>query len=69
MYLEWKISLLADICQTVGVSTQGGIINLTTGGKPLSVTVGRVVAKKRKYTTDNLLRLQASRNFSDNDMK
>ena len=43
-------------------------MQLPTGGKPLTVTIGgRVEAKKRKYTAENLLKLQASCNFSDKD--
>ena len=60
----------SDICQTVGASSSGGNLQLPTGGKPLTVTVGgQVEAKKRKYTAENLPKLQASRNFSDNDMR
>ena len=61
--------LYLDICQNSGVSTQGGCLELETGGKPLKVTLGKVQARKRKYTTDDLIRLQTSRNFSDNDMR
>ena len=64
-------SVLKDMCKDSGVSLKGGHINLATGGKNLSIQVGKSAMSlpKPRFSHENLKRLQAANNFSDRAVK
>ena len=60
-------SVLKTICSEQSMSTSGGSVSLSTGGRSLPIRVGKspVVVKKPRFTVDSLKRLQTSINLSD----
>ena len=64
-------NILKGICSDSGVSQRGGTLTLSTGGKPLPVTVGKpkLTPKVPRFTHESLKRLQAAHNFSDRATK
>ena len=66
-----KSDILKNVCTESGVSLKGGELSLTTGGKKLSVQVGKssLSFPKPKFTHESLKRLQAANNFSERAVK
>lgn len=64
-------NVLKEICTEAGVSHTGGTVNLSTGGSPLPVQVGKSKLKARvpRFTLEGLKRLQSANNLSDRATK
>ena len=63
-------SQLKEIFSNKGDSTNGGIVKLATGGRPISASLGHLKAKPLpKFTNESLNRLQLQLGVSDNKMK
>ena len=60
-------STLKTIALDQGVTTQGGLLQLQTGSKPIPVKLGapKVQPKKAKFSQDDLKMMQTANNLSD----
>ena len=63
-------SQLKEIFEQAGASTRGGEVKLSTGGKPISVSLGKSNNKPSTYfSNESLNRLQLKMGATDNKMK
>ena len=62
---------LREVAQEQGSSTRGGMVTLTTGGTPLSATLGKTAKQQTapRFSNEVLDRLQLKAGLSDNTMK
>ena len=62
---------LREVAEEQGTSTRGGTVTLTTGGKPLSATLGTAgkAQSAPRFTNEVLDRLQLKTGMSDNQAK
>lgn len=63
-------STLKSLAGDQGVSLRGGTIQLATGSNPLPVQIGtsKIRPKEAKFSHENLKKLQAAHNLSDNSL-
>ena len=63
-------SQLKEVFEDKGISTKGGTAILTTGGKPVSATLGKLKQKpKPRFSNESLTQLQLKMGTTDNKMK
>ena len=62
---------LKSVAEDQGISTRGGTVQLVTGSNPLPVVIGapKQRLKEKKFSHENLLKLQAANNLSDKSIK